>query len=70
MGPGGSDPRLALIEVKSRYVAYWKSTVGTLGFVKEVGDAAGTEQVANTGVQRQLLQGDLEQTRRVEGAVG
>lgn len=51
---GPEDPRLALIEVKSRYVAYWKATVGTLGFVREIGVAAVTGQVANTGVQRQL----------------
>jgi hypothetical protein len=38
--------------------------VGTLGFVKEVGVAAVTRQVANTGVQRQLLESDLEQARR------
>lgn len=61
---GPDDPRLALIEVKSRYVAYWKATVGTLGFVKEVGVAAVTGQVANTGVQRELLESDLEQARR------
>jgi general stress protein 26 len=61
---GPEDPRLALIEVKSRYVAYWKATVGILGFVKEVGVAAVTRQVANTTVQRQLLEFDLEQARR------
>jgi len=53
-----------LIEVKSRYVACWKAIVGTLGFVKEVGVAAVTGQDANTGVQRQLLESDLEQARR------
>jgi general stress protein 26 len=36
------DPRLALIEVKSRYVAYWKATVGTSGFMEEGGVAAVT----------------------------
>jgi hypothetical protein len=61
---GPEDPRLALIEVKSQYVVYWKATDGTLGFVKEVGVAAVTGQVANTGVQRQLLESDLEQARR------
>jgi hypothetical protein len=38
--------------------------VGTLGFVKEVGVEVVTEQVANTRVQRQLLESDLEQARR------
>lgn len=55
---------LELMEVKSQYVAYWKATVGTLGFLKEVGVAAVTGQVVNTGVQRQLLESDLEQARR------
>lgn len=46
---GPKDPKLALIEVKSRYVAYWKATVGTLGFVREVGVAGVMGQVANKG---------------------
>lgn len=53
----------SLIEVKSRYVAYWKATVGTLGFGRGVGAAAVTGQVATTGVQRQLLEKELEQAR-------
>jgi general stress protein 26 len=60
---GPEDPRMALIEVKSNYVAYWKATVGTLGFIKEVGVAAMTGQVANTGVNRQLLESDLQMAR-------
>ncbi|MCJ1230315.1 hypothetical protein MMC12_006987 [Toensbergia leucococca] len=58
------DPRMALIEVKSRYVAYWKSTVGSLGFVKEVGVAAVTGKVAETGVQRELGEEALEEARK------
>jgi hypothetical protein len=38
--------------------------VGALGFMKQVGVAAVTGQVANTIVQRQLLVTDLEQARR------
>ena len=60
---GPEDLRLALIKAKSRYVAYWKATMGTLGFVQEVGIAAVTGQVAETGVQRQLLESDLEPAR-------
>ena len=58
------DPRMSMIEVKSRYVAYWKSTVTSLGFVKEVAQAALTGEVANTGVQRQLTEDDLEHARK------
>ena len=28
------DPRMTLIEVKSKYICYWKHTVGALGFMK------------------------------------
>lgn len=55
---GPEDPRMALVEVKSDYVSYWKKTTGTLGFFKEVGQAALTGEVAQTGV-----------TRRIEGDV-
>lgn len=58
------DPRMALIEVKAKYVSYWKSTVSSLGFVKEVAQASFTGQVANTGVQRQLVQEDIEAMRK------
>lgn len=57
------DPRMALIEVKAKYVSYWKSTVSTLGFMKEVAQASFTGQVAQTGVTRQLVEGDLEKMR-------
>ncbi|KAK4696197.1 hypothetical protein P7C71_g1680, partial [Lecanoromycetidae sp. Uapishka_2] len=58
------DPRMALIEVKAKYISYWKSTVSSLGFIKEVAQASLTGQVANTGVQRQLLQEDIQQMRK------
>ena len=58
------DPRMALIEVKAEYVSYWKSTVSSLSFVKEVAQASFTGQVANTGVQRQLVQEDIEAMRK------
>jgi general stress protein 26 len=58
-----SDPRMALIEVKSNYVTYWLHEVGTLGFMKEVGVAALTGKVANTGVLRELKAQDLEKAR-------
>ena len=61
------DPRMALIEVQPKYISYWKSTVTSLGFVKEVGLAALTGQVANTGVQRELMEEDIKQMRHTQG---
>jgi general stress protein 26 len=58
------DPRICLIEVKSSYIAYWKTTVGTLGFMKEVGGAAMTGKVAETGLLRQLTETDIEEARK------
>ena len=58
------DPRMALIEVKAKYISYWKATVGTLGFLKEVTQATITGQVADTGIQRQFLQEDIEAMRK------
>lgn len=57
------DPRMALIEVKANYVAYWKSTVTSVGFVKEVAMASMQGKVANTGVQRHLTEEDLKNAR-------
>lgn len=54
---------MAIIELKAKYISYWKATVGTLGFVKEVAQASFTGQVANTGVQRQLVEEDIEAMR-------
>ena len=55
---------MALIELKAKYISYWKATVGTLGFVKEVVQASWTGQVADTGVQRQLVEEDIEAMRK------
>jgi len=57
------DPRMALIEVKTNYISYWLHQVGALGFMKEVGVAAVTGKVANTGVQRELKEADIEEAR-------
>lgn len=38
--------------------------MGTLGFFKEVTQATVTGQVADTGVQRQFLQEDIEAMRK------
>ena len=55
---------MAIIELKAKYISYWKATVGTLGFVKEVAQASLTGQVANTGSQRQFMQEDIEAMRK------
>lgn len=57
------DPRMAVIEVKPEYIAYWKSTSTTLGFVKEVAMSAITGSVAQTGLQRQFTKSDIELMR-------
>ena len=60
------DPRMSLIEVKSKYISYWKHTVSSLGFIKEVGVATMTGSVANTGVTRELSEQDIEKARAIE----
>ena len=57
---------MALIEVKANYISYWKSTVGALGFFKEVGQAVLQGKVADNGVQRQFLEEDLESMRKTD----
>ena len=58
-----TDPRMGVIEVKAKYVAYWKATVGKLGFMKEVGLGALKGEVANTGLLRELGESDLQKMR-------
>ncbi|KAL8637159.1 MAG: hypothetical protein Q9228_005544 [Teloschistes exilis] len=60
------DPRMALIEVKANYIAYWKTTSSMPGFIKEVAQASLTGQVADTGVNRQLFDKDIEVARESE----
>ncbi len=60
---GPEDPRMTLIEVRAKYVAYYKMQVGTLGFMKEAGVAAVTGKVAQTGLLRELGEADLEKAR-------
>ena len=62
---GPDDPRMALIEVKVNYVTYWLHQVGSLGFMKEVGTAAVTGRVANTGVLRELKANEIDQARKL-----
>ncbi|KAI9722493.1 MAG: hypothetical protein M1828_004740 [Chrysothrix sp. TS-e1954] len=57
------DPRMAVIVVKAKYITYWLSTVGKLGFAKEVGQAALTGQVAQNGVTRQFREEEIASMR-------
>ncbi|EXJ89533.1 hypothetical protein A1O3_02600 [Capronia epimyces CBS 606.96] len=58
-----NDPRMALIEVQSKYIVYWKKETSSLGFLKEVGTAALTGSVAQTGVLRELMEEDISRER-------
>ena len=57
------DPRRALIEVRAKYIIYWKTMVESLGFIKEVAQAAMSGKVASTGLCRQFTEGEIEQER-------
>lgn len=57
------DPRMSLIEVKSKYIVYWKKEVSSLGFLKEVGQAAMTGAVAQTGVHREFSEAEIAKER-------
>ena len=61
------DPRMALIEIQPKYISYWKTTVGSLGFAKEVIQASLTGQVADTGVLRQFKEQDIQEMRKAAG---
>jgi general stress protein 26 len=60
---GPEDPRMTLIEIKSKYVVYYLTEVGLLGYAKEVISANVTGGVANTGKLRELKEADLEKAR-------
>lgn len=57
------DPRMTLIEVKPKYISYWKTTASSVGFLAEVGMASMTGKVANTGVLRELKEEDIKAAR-------
>ena len=57
------DPRMSIIEVKSNYIVYWKKEVTSLGFMKEVAQAATTGAVAQTGSHREFSEQDIQQER-------
>lgn len=57
------DPRMALIEVKPKYISYWKPSTSSLGFLKEVGVAALTGKVADVGIMREFKEEDIQAAR-------
>ncbi|KAI5207233.1 blue light-inducible protein-like protein Bli-3 [Aureobasidium subglaciale] len=57
------DPRMSLIEVKSKYISYYKTTVGAIGYLKEVVAANVTGGVANTGNLRQMKEDEISKAR-------
>jgi len=57
------DPRMSLIEVQSKFIVYWKKETSSLGFLKEVGTAALTGSVAQTGLLRELSEQDITKER-------
>jgi len=57
------DPRMSLIEIQSKFIVYWQKEVSSLGFLKEVGTAALTGSVAQTGVLRELGDEDIKRER-------
>ena len=62
------DPRVTLLEVKAKYIAYWMHNVGALGYMKEVAGAAMTGKVAQTGVLREVHESDIEKARSLAKA--
>ncbi|KAF7196736.1 Protein bli-3 [Pseudocercospora fuligena] len=66
---GPEDPRMKLIEVKSKYITYWKHETGALGFMKEVGVASLTGRVAKTGSLREMHENEIQQARQRDSAL-
>jgi len=63
---GPEDPRMTLIEIKSKYVTYYLTDVGMLGMAKEVLGATVTGGIAKTGKLRELSEQDLEKARSMQ----
>ncbi|GAB7356134.1 hypothetical protein MBLNU459_g6731t1 [Dothideomycetes sp. NU459] len=64
-----SDPRMALIEVKAKYISYYKAEAGALGYVKEIVAANLTGGVANTGKLRQMVESEIAAARAKDGTM-
>ncbi|KAM0717473.1 hypothetical protein Q7P37_007325 [Cladosporium fusiforme] len=66
---GPEDPRMKLIEIKAKYISYWKHEVGGLGFAKEIIGANLTGGVANTGTLRELKEDEIAQARKSDSSM-
>ncbi|EMD00080.1 hypothetical protein BAUCODRAFT_145392 [Baudoinia panamericana UAMH 10762] len=60
---GPEDPRMTLIEIKAKYISYWKHEVSSLGYMAEVATATMTGGVAATGTLRQMKEDEISQAR-------
>jgi len=66
---GPEDPRMKLIEIRAKYISYWKHDVGALGFMKEITGANLTGGVAVTGTLREIKGDEIEQARKSDSAM-
>jgi general stress protein 26 len=57
------DPRMALIEVRAKYITYYKAEAGAFGYLKEVVGANITGGVAKTGTLREMKGSELDEER-------
>jgi len=60
---GPNDPRMTMIKVKSHYISYYKTTVGAIGYAKEIAVSTVTGKVADTGLLRELGENDIAKMR-------
>ncbi|KAK5135181.1 hypothetical protein LTR08_005568 [Meristemomyces frigidus] len=60
---GPNDPRMKLIEVKSKFISYWKHEAGALGYGAEIASALVTGKVAQTGTLRQMKEDEIAKMR-------
>ncbi|KAK3677148.1 hypothetical protein LTR78_002686 [Recurvomyces mirabilis] len=60
---GPEDPRMSLIEVKAKYISYWKHEVSALGFMAETATAQLTGRVAQTGTLREMHEDEIKTAR-------
>ncbi|KAK5707449.1 hypothetical protein LTR17_020686 [Elasticomyces elasticus] len=66
---GPEDPRVKLIEVRAKYISYWKHTVSSEGYGKELKEATESGKVAQTGTLRQMKQDEIEQIRSKQSSL-
>jgi len=60
---GPEDPRMTMIHVKPNYIIYYKTTVGALGYMKEIAQSTIMGSVADTGVIREFNESEISTMR-------